>query len=65
MNKVLLEKNVLIDKINGLSDKEIGEKHNINLKKIEQIITKEKGINVSNINTPKKIRKSSPPDFQL
>lgn len=65
MNKVLLEKSVLIDKINGLSDKEIGEKYNINLKKIEQIITKEKGINVSNINSPKKIRKFSPKDFQL
>jgi len=65
MNRVLLEKNVLNDKINGLSDKEIGEKYSINLKKIEQIITKEKGVNVSNINTSKKLRKLAPKDFSL
>lgn len=65
MNKELLEKSVLIDKKNGLSDKQIGEKYNINLKTIEQIITKEKGINVSNINSQKKIRIIYPKDFQL
>jgi hypothetical protein len=47
-----LEKNILEDKIKGLSDQEIGIKYNVNLKFIEKSIVRNLGINVSNpINT--------------
>ncbi|MCL4546621.1 MAG: hypothetical protein M1576_02630 [Deltaproteobacteria bacterium] len=47
-----LEKNILEDKIKGLSDQEIGIKYNVNLKFIEKSIIRNLGINVSNpINT--------------
>ena len=65
-----LEKDILEDKIKGLSDREIGNKYNVNLKFIEKSITKNLGINISNpVNTlsnPLKIiKKIVPKDFSL
>ncbi|HOL58140.1 MAG TPA: DNA methyltransferase, partial [Spirochaetota bacterium] len=59
------EKKIINDKIKGLSDQEIGNKYNINLKQIEKIITKEKGINVTKLNKSKKINNLFPKDFKL
>ncbi len=65
-----LEKDILEDKIKGLSDMEIGNKYNVNLKFIEKSITKNLGINISNpVNTlsnpVKIIKKTAPRDFSL
>ncbi|RZD16538.1 MAG: methyltransferase domain-containing protein [Candidatus Acididesulfobacter guangdongensis] len=67
-----LEKNILEDKIKGLSNQEIGIKYNVNLKFIEKSIVRNLGINVSNpINiapntgSTKIIKKLSPKDFNL
>ncbi len=72
MSDINLEKNILEDKIKGLSDQEIGIKYNVNLKFIEKSIIKNLGINVSNpikikSNTcpTKFIKKLSPKDFNL
>lgn len=73
MSNLSLEKDIIEDKINGLSDQEIGNKYNVNLKFIEKSITKNLGINVSNpINTTKSkasstktIKKVFPKDFNL
>lgn len=72
MSDVSLEKNILEDKIKGLSDQEIGNKYNVNLKFIEKSITKNLGINISNpVNAipnaglPKIIKKLLPKDFNL
>ncbi len=59
------EKEIINDKAKGLSDQEIGNKYNINLKQIEKIITKEKGINVTKLNKSKKINNLFPKDFKL
>ncbi|MHB8231801.1 MAG: DNA methyltransferase [bacterium] len=72
MSDLSLEKDIIKDKINGLSDQEIGNKYNVNLKFIEKSITKNLGINVSNpINVKSKasstniIKKLLPKDFNL
>ncbi len=65
MNREVLEKLVIEDKISGLSDEEIGNKYKVNLKFIEKAITKEKGINLSKLKTEKKINKLEPKDFSL
>ena len=65
MSDLSLEKNIVEDKIKGLSDKEIGNKYNVNLKFIEKSITKSLGINVSNPSNIKSIKKLIPKDFQL
>lgn len=61
----LLEKEIINDKIKGLSNQEIGNKYNVNLKYIEKIITKEKGINLSELNKSKKINNLFPKNFEL
>lgn len=64
-----LEKDIIEDKIKGLSDREIGNKYNVNLKFIEKSITKNLGINISNPpsfpNSLKFIKKIAPKDFNL
>lgn len=70
MSDIGLEKDILEDKIKGLSDREIGNKYNVNLKFIEKSITKNLGINISNplntlSNIPKIIKKIAPKDFKI
>lgn len=60
-----IEKEIIKDKINGLSDQEIGNKYNVNLKYIEKTITKNLGINVSLSNPKKQIKNFHPKDFNL
>jgi len=54
-----LEKEILNEKMKGLSDKEIGDKYCVNLKFIEKTITKNFGINIS-----KPGKKFSPKKFE-
>ncbi|KJU81669.1 RNA methylase [Candidatus Magnetobacterium bavaricum] len=43
-----IEKLIVQDKKNGLSDKDIGGKYGVTLKAIERIVTREFGVNISN-----------------
>jgi len=61
-----LSKKIIEDKRNGLSDKEIGNRHKVNLKFIEKTITENFGINVSNILSKKsQIKKFLPKNFDI
>jgi len=62
-----LEKKVLQEKFNGLSDLEIAKKYRVSLRFIEKVITKSSGVNISNLskfNKLKKIRAFSPSHFK-
>ena len=61
MNK--LEERIFEAKKSGLTDKEIGEKFNVNLRFIEKIITKRLGVSVSSPNIKKRIRALQPKNF--
>lgn len=62
----LLVQQIIEQKRKGVSDKKIGEIYGVNYKFIEQVITKELGLNISSLNTTtKKIKKLQPKDFQL
>jgi len=56
---------ILREKALGVPDIEIGEKFGVSYKYIEKIITRQKGINVSNLDVRKKIKDLEPPDFSL
>lgn len=58
------DKAILRDKERGLSDEEIGKKYGVSLKYIERLITKEKGVNVSNLKKSKRIKKLFPLGFR-
>lgn len=60
-----LKRAILQEKARGLSDLEIGKKFGVSYKYIEKIITQAKGINISNLNTKKKIRHLEPKYFKL
>ena len=61
MNK--LEEQIFEAKQNGLSDREIGEKFNVNLRFIEKVMTQRLGVNVSSPNMKKKIKRLQPKTF--
>lgn len=60
-----LEKQIFDAKKNGLTDQEIGEKYNVNLRFIEKVMTKRLGVNVSSPTTMKKIKTLQPKKFTL
>ncbi len=59
-----IEKDILWDKEQGLSDIEIGRKYKITYRQLEKIIRKSAGISISAINTDKKIKTWYPKDFK-
>ena len=59
-----LEKEIVKDKEQGLTDLEIGRKYKINYRQLEKIIRKAVGITVSSIKTEKKIKTWQPKDFK-
>jgi DNA modification methylase len=59
-----IEKAVIKDKKQGLSDVEIGSKYGITYRQLEKIIRKAVGISVSVIKTDKKIKTLYPKDFK-
>lgn len=59
-----LEKAVIKDKEQGLSDSVIGAKYKITYRQLEKIILKAKGVNIS-ILPPKKIKTLQPERFEL
>ncbi len=59
-----IEKDILWDKEQGLSDIEIGRKYKITYRQLEKIIRKSVGINISAIKTDKKIKTWYPKDFK-
>lgn len=59
-----IEKAVIKDKKQGLSDVEIGAKYGITYRQLEKIIRKAVGISVSVIKTDKKIKTLYPKDFK-
>jgi len=58
-----LEEWVFEAKKNGLTDQEIGEKFNVNLRFIEKTITKRLGVNISSPTVKKKIKTLQPKNF--
>lgn len=64
INKKELEKKILIEKQKGTSDKEIGKLYGVNLKYIENLITKTEGVNISKLKPTKKIKTFYPKDFK-
>lgn len=64
MREELIE-NVVKDKLRGMSDKEIGDKYGITLRKIEKAVTKKLGVNVSTPVVKKEIKRYAPKDFKL
>ncbi|MCX7610132.1 MAG: DNA methyltransferase [Ignavibacterium sp.] len=65
MNIEELEEAILKEKEKGTSDVEIGKIYNVNFKFIEKLITKSKGINVSQIKKNKVIKNLQPKDFNI
>jgi len=63
-NEKELQKAVLKAKIQGTPDLEIGQKYGVTSKYIEQLITKFKGINISNWKVSKKIKAFYPKNFK-
>jgi len=59
-----LEKAILNEKLMGTPDVEIGRKYGVTFKYLEKIITKAHGLNISAINTRKKIKSYQPKDFK-
>jgi Predicted DNA modification methylase len=60
-----LQQAILKEKAQGTSDVEIGEKFGVSYKYIEKVITRAKGINVSNLNIKKRVRYLEPKNFKL
>lgn len=60
-----LEEAILREKELGTSDLEIGEKYGVTYRYIEKVVTKNKGINVSEIKNRHKIKSLLPKDFTL
>ena len=63
--KQTLAENIVRDKVRGLSDQEIGSKYNVSLRDIERVIVKETGVNISKLNTQRRIRTLNPNNFRL
>ncbi len=63
-NKKEIEEKILAEKHKGTPDKEIGKTYGVNLKYIEKIITKTKGVNISKLNIKNKIKSLYPKDFK-
>ncbi len=64
INKKELEEKILIEKQKGTSDEEIGKLYGVNLKYIENIITKTQGVNISKLKSTKKIKTLHPKNFK-
>jgi len=64
MNKIL-EERIFEAKKSGLSDQNISEKFNVNLRDIEKVIIKHLGVNVSNPVIKRNIKTLQPKDFSL
>ncbi|HPU92985.1 MAG TPA: DNA methyltransferase [Candidatus Saccharicenans sp.] len=60
-----LEEAILREKELGTSDLEIGKKYGVTYRYIEKVVTKNKGINVSEIKNKHTIRSLSPKNFSL
>lgn len=60
-----LKEAILKEKALGTPDIEIGEKYGVSYKYIEKIITQEKGINISSLSKPKRIKYLEPKSFKL
>lgn len=60
-----LEEQVFQAKKEGLSDRDIGKKFNVNLRFIEKVMTKRLGVNVSSPIVRKSVRRLQPADFSL
>lgn len=59
-----LQDAIISEKVKGTSDLEIGKKYGLTFRKIEQVITKAEGINISAIRSYKKIKTLVPKDFK-
>ncbi len=59
-----LKKAILQEKTKGTPDIEIGNKYGVTFRYIEKLITKSRGINVSNLNASKEIKSLNPKFFR-
>lgn len=65
MNTTIV-KQIIEDKLNGITDAEIGSKYNVNLKFIEKAITLHTGTNINNLNLKKTtVKVLNPTNFSL
>ncbi len=60
-----LRQAVLLEKERGTPDAEIGRRYGISFNTLQQIITRLRGVNLSALRPPKRIRRWSPQDFRL
>ena len=58
-----LQELIIKEKIDGISDAELGKKYGVTHKYIENIITKTQGLNISKLNVSKKIKTLQPKSF--
>jgi len=59
-----LQAAILQDKVRGTPDVEIGRKYGITYRYLERLITKFRGINISDLNVSKRVKTLHPRDFQ-
>lgn len=56
---------ILLEKERGVPDAEIGRRYGISFKTLQQIITQLRGVNLSILRPPKRIKRWRPPNFHL
>jgi tRNA/tmRNA/rRNA uracil-C5-methylase (TrmA/RlmC/RlmD family) len=59
-----LQEAILEEKTRGTPDLEIGQKYGVTFRYIERLITKSRGLNISTLKGPRKIRTFYPKDFK-
>lgn len=59
-----LQEAILQEKARGITDLEIGKKYGVTFRRIEQLITRSQGLNVSALKVSKKIKTLYPKDFK-
>ncbi len=59
-----LQEKILQEKARGTPDLEIGQKYGVTFRYIERLITKSRGVNISALRGPKKVKTLYPKDFK-
>jgi len=58
------EQAIVSDKLNGMSDLEIGKKYKITYRQLENILRKATGVSISSLKKEKKLKRLAPKDFK-
>jgi len=60
-----LEKKIFQDKENGIPDQTIGNRYGVNLKQIEKIVVKYKGVNINSVQKKRNVKLLQPLNFHV